>query len=93
MISWNVGIDTGFSESVGKSQRFLEKRISQELWNRIIATYNMSSYENLWMVLFSLQEIFREISKEVAQKSGFDYPEYDEIITNYIEELYEKYEK
>lgn len=93
MISWNVGIDTGFSESVGKSQRFLEKRISKELWNRIVATYNMSSYENLWMVLFSLQEIFREISKEVAQKSGFDYPEYDEIITNYIEELYEKYEK
>ena len=93
MISWNVGIDTGFSESVGKSQRFLEKRISKELWNRIVATYNMSSYENLWMVLFSLQEIFREISKEVAQKSGFDYPEYDEVITNYIEELYKKYEK
>lgn len=93
MISWNVGIDTGFSESVGKSQRFLEKRISKELWNRIVATYNMSSYENLWMVLFSLQEIFREISKEVAQKSGFDYPEYDEVITIYIEELYKKYEK
>lgn len=68
MISWNVGIETDFSESIGKSQRFLEKHVSKETWDRIIETYKMDSYENLWKSLFLLQDLFREVSKEVAEK-------------------------
>lgn len=89
MISWNVGIETDFSESIGKSQRFLEQRVSKELWDRIIETYKMHSYEDLWQTLFLLQDLFREVSKEVAEKLEFPYPEYDENITNYIKNLQE----
>lgn len=91
MIAWKVGIETDFSESVGKSQRFLEQRVSKELWNRIIQTYNMDSYANLWQTMFALQELFREVSREVAEKMDFDYPDYDEKITKYITDLYHKY--
>ena len=87
MISWNVGIETDFSESIGKSQRFLEQRVSKELWDRIIDTYKMHSYEDLWQTLFLLQDLFREVSKEVAEKLEFPYPEYDENITKYIKNL------
>ena len=89
MISWNVGIETNFSESIGKSQRFLEQRVSKELWDRIIDTYKMHSYEDLWQTLFLLQDLFREVSKDVAEKLEFPYPEYDENITNYIKNLQE----
>lgn len=93
MISWKVGIETDFSVSVGKSQRFLEQHIDKELWDRIISTYKMDSYENLWKVLAELQDIFRDVSKEVADKLGFKYPEYDEVITKYIDDLYHVYSK
>lgn len=89
MISWKVGIETDFSVSVGKSHRFLEKRVSPELWNRIIASYNMNSYENLWKSLFEVQEMFREVSKEVAKELGYPYPDFDENITKYINELHQ----
>ena len=91
MISWLVGIETDFSKSVGKSQRFLEQRVSKELWDRIIKTYEMGSYEDLWQALFSVQELFREVSKEVADKLDFDYPDYDENITKYINGLHQEY--
>lgn len=91
MISWKVGIETDFTKSVGKSQRFLEQRVSKDLWNRIMATYNMESYDNLWETLFLLHELFREVSLEVAEKLGFDYPDYDENITKYITDLHLQY--
>lgn len=91
MISWKVGIETDFSESVGKMYRFLEKKVSQELWEQIVATYTMSSYEKLWDSLLVCQDLFREISKEVAEELNFPYPDYDENITKYTKELYEKY--
>lgn len=91
MISWLVGIETDFNKSVGKSQRFLEKRVSKELWDRIIKTYEMGSYEDLWQALFLVQELFREVSKEVADKLDFDYPDYDENITKYIKGLHQEY--
>lgn len=91
MISWNIGIETNFSESIGKSQRFLENHVSKEIWDRIIETYKMDSYENLWHALFLQHDLFREVSKEVAEKQGYDYPKYDENITKYIKNLQERY--
>lgn len=91
MISWKVGIETEFSESVGKFYRFLEKKVDKDLWERIMATYCLDSYEELWDSFFACQALFREVSKEVADELGFMYPDYDEKITKYTNELYEKY--
>lgn len=91
MISWNIGIETNFSESIGKSQRFLEKHVSKDLWDNIIATYKTDTYDDLWRLLFLLQEIFREVSKEVTEKLKFSYPDYDENITEYIKDLKQQY--
>lgn len=91
MISWKVGVETDFSKSVGKFYRFLEKKIDQELWDRVIATYCLESYEEMWESFLACQQLFREVSKEVADELGFVYPGYDEQITKYTSELYEKY--
>lgn len=91
MISWKVGIETGFSLSVGKNYKYIEKYISKDLWNRLLNTYIMDTYEHAWDSLFKCQQLFREVSKEVAGKLGFIYPDYDEKISGYIDNLYEKY--
>lgn len=89
MLSWKVGIENDFSVSLGKNYRNLEQYVSEELWNRIIDTYDMASYDKLWEVLGCLQTLFREISKEVAAELRIPYPDYDENITKYIEEMYD----
>ena len=91
MMSWKVGIETGFTLSVGKNYKFLDKYIPEDLWNRLLSTYRMDSYENVWKSLFICHQLFREVSKEVAELLGFDYPEYDKKVIGYVNDMYEKY--
>ncbi len=91
MLSWKVGFETDFSVSIGNYYRFLEKYVSEEIWNRILKAYRMDTYENAWKALDEIQELFREASKEVADRMGCHYPDYDENITKYNEKLYQDY--
>ena len=93
MLSWKVGFETNFSVSIGKHYRFLEKYVSKDLWERILKTYNLNSYEETWESLFDIMQLFREVSKEVADHLAYPYPDYDENITKYIEGLYAKYKE
>ena len=91
MLSWKVGIETGFTLSAGKNYKFLDKYISKKLWSRLLSTYCMNSYENVWESLFICHELFREASKEVSEILCFVYPEYDKKVTKYTEDMYNKY--
>ncbi len=91
MLSWKVGIETGFTLSVGKNYKFLDKYISKKLWSRLLSTYCMNSYEKVWESLFICHELFREASKEVSEILCFVYPEYDKKVTKYTEDMYNKY--
>ncbi|KIE46371.1 streptomycin adenylyltransferase family protein [Clostridium argentinense CDC 2741] len=83
MISWNVGIETGFTLSVDKNYKFLDKYIPDDLWNRLLSTYCKA--------LFICHELFRKVSKEVAEVLGFVYTEYDKDIIRYTKDLYNQY--
>lgn len=91
MISWKVGIETGFSLSVGKNYKFLDKYVSEDLWNRLLATYRMDCYENVWTSLFACLQLFREVSKETAERLGFEYPQYDQKVMPYVHAMHEKH--
>ncbi|TKL96066.1 adenylyltransferase, partial [Enterococcus faecium] len=43
MISWKVGIETGFKLSVGNNYKFIERYISEDLWEKLLSTYRMDS--------------------------------------------------
>lgn len=90
MISWMVGIDTNFSLSVGKNQKYLKRYLDDLLWKRLMSTYKLDTYENAWESLFTCLDIFRETSKIISQKLNYDYPDYDENITKYIYKLFEE---
>ncbi|MDF2804384.1 MAG: aminoglycoside adenylyltransferase [Anaerocolumna sp.] len=91
MISWKVGIETGFALSVGKNCKFLDKYIPENLWNRLLSSYNMDFYENVWKSLIICHQLFREVSEEVAELLGFACPEYNKNITRYTMDMYKKY--
>ena len=64
MISWYVGTEKGFNFSLGKNYKFLDKHISKELWDNLLNTYSMSSYEEMWKSFDLCLCLFKKISKK-----------------------------
>ncbi|MGM7722284.1 aminoglycoside 6-adenylyltransferase [Metabacillus sp. Hm71] len=90
MLRWKIGIETKFSLSIGKSDKFLHKYVSEDIWNTLIATYEMGSYQKMWHALYTSFNLFRETSHFVAQTLGFRYPDFDEKVSAYIEGIRQK---
>jgi len=88
MIEWHVGIQTHFSLSVGKNGKYLEKYLSRERWELLMATYPKGGYEQVWSSLFAMGELFRVTATEVAEHLGYKYPvEEDRQVTAYLQKV------
>lgn len=72
MMAWKTGIETGFSLSVGKAYKYLDKYVAQDVWQRLMATYQNGSYEDMWRALFACHALFRETARFVAAQLGYD---------------------
>ena len=75
MLSWEIGIRTGWEKSVGSKGKHLESFLSPDLWNEYKRTYVDSDYDNLWESLFLFHSIFRKTAEFVAEKCGFRFPQ------------------
>lgn len=84
MLSWKIGIERGFDFSLGKNYKFMERFLPVKLWERLMSTYRMDSYEQMWAALEQCMELFREVSAETAGRLGFGYPDYDKNISGYV---------
>lgn len=91
MISWLVGTEKGFSFSIGKNYKFLEQYITEDMWKRLMSTYRMESYAQMWESLEQCLALFREASAETAKRLGYSYPPYDGKISGYVARQKEKY--
>lgn len=88
MLSWQIGIQTDFSVSIGKNYKCIEQYITKKQWEELVSTYRMDSYEHCWNALFILLDMFREASGNVAKSFGFSYlDEEDQKVTKYLKQL------
>jgi len=88
MLEWHVGIQTHFSLSIGKNGKYLEKYLSRERWELLMTTYPKADYEEVWISLFAMGELFRMTASEVANQLGYDYPiEEDDQVTAYLHKV------
>ena len=78
MLSWYVGMKTGFKVSTGKGGKYLEKYVEPELWQLLLKTYAGGSYEQSWQALFAMCELFRVVALRVAEHFGYEYPQGDD---------------
>ncbi|CAH1199156.1 Aminoglycoside 6-adenylyltransferase [Paenibacillus plantiphilus] len=88
MMSWQIGSEQGYSFSVGKNYKFIDRCLPKEDWELLLSTYSESSYSSMWQSLFTCYALFRKYSKAVADSLGYDYPDYDESITKYVDPIY-----
>lgn len=89
MMAWQIGSEKGYSFSVGKNYKFINRYLPNEDWEALLSTYSGYGYPEMWQSLFSCYALFRKYSKAVADRFGYPYPEYDEAITKYTNSVYQ----
>ncbi|MDR0793396.1 MAG: aminoglycoside 6-adenylyltransferase [Chitinophagaceae bacterium] len=86
MLSWSVGIETSFSLSVGKSYKYLNKYVSKETWDALLKTYKNDTIDFMWDSLILCCNLFQETEKYVSEKLGYQCPEYNKNVINYLKQ-------
>src|SRR5699024_4694399 len=83
-ISWLIGIKQGFHFSLGKNYKFMKQYVPEELWERLMSTYNMDSYPHMWEYFEQCMALFREDSSAVACQMDYQSPPYYETNRKYV---------
>lgn len=73
MLSWQVGFETDFKLSIGKSYKYLKEYIDSGIWDKLMLTFNMSDYESAWNALFITCELFEQTAPKVGNLLGYEY--------------------
>ncbi len=88
MIAWQIGSERGYTFSLGKNYKFIDRHLPTDDWKQLLSTYSMTDYAEMWKSLGSCYAMFRQYSSAVAAKFGYAYPDYDKAITKYTENIY-----
>ncbi len=75
MLGWEIGIRTGWEQSLGSKGKHLESLLTPDVWNEYKRTYADSDYDNLWESLFLFFRIFKRSAQFVAETYGFRFPQ------------------
>ena len=84
MLSWQIGLEKGFNFSIGKQFKYLKQHLSDDVWQNLCATWNAGSPEACVQALEGMLALFREVSKDLAQRFGHNYPDYDAKVSSYL---------
>ncbi len=74
MLTWHIGVRTGFSRNPGKEGRYFRKYLEPELWEMLQTTYADSDYDRTWDALLAMCSLFRRVAIPLADHFGFEYP-------------------
>lgn len=88
MLTWYIGMQTGFSRNPGKYGKYFQQFLEPELWDLLLETYAEASYEHTWAALFAMGKLFRRVAMPVAAYFGFDYRrDDDERVSTHLEHV------
>ncbi|TDQ36375.1 aminoglycoside 6-adenylyltransferase [Aureibacillus halotolerans] len=90
MLRWKVGLETGFSISIGKNDKFLKAYIRDDTWARLLTTYNMETYDSMWQGLDTCIALFKETAFSIKESHLYSYPD-DKGILAYLEQMQRDY--
>lgn len=93
MMSWQIGLERGFSFSVGKNYKFIDQYLQKDDWETLLSTYSECSYLNMWRSLYTCYDLFGKYSKSVADGLGYKYPDYEDAIKKYTSDIYHSIKK
>lgn len=88
MLTWQIGLETGFKVNPGKEGKYFKKYLAADLWQDLLKTYPRAEVDEIWEALFSVGRLFRKTGRQVGLKTGFNYPvEFDDKVSPYLERI------
>ncbi|NLO39886.1 MAG: aminoglycoside 6-adenylyltransferase [Ruminiclostridium sp.] len=83
MLEWYIGVNSGFTVTVGMWGKYFKKYLPDELYQLYTKTY--SSFEVLWTTIFAACELFRTVAPLVGKHFGYVYNKSDDDnMMNYL---------
>lgn len=73
MLTWYAGILTGFSCSMGKSSKNLNKYLSKDMWEWYLKSFPIADTVSIWDSSFIMCELFEEVALLVGKELHFEY--------------------
>lgn len=73
MTRWFVGINNDFKVSSGKYDKYFEKLLPPEIYQKLLKTYPTANVENIWKSLKMMCELFDQFSSKTSIALGFKY--------------------
>lgn len=85
LIEWSICVNLGWDTQPNKYGRHFKKLVTSQRWKEIEATYTGPNMADNWQALENVQELFRVLSREVAEHFGYLYPEQlDQEVRQYM---------
>lgn len=85
MLTWYIGVQTGFSANPGKFGKYFQRYLTPAQWALLLQTFADGSDAQTWDALAAMGRLFREAALQVAAHFGFDYPVGDdERVSGYV---------
>jgi len=78
MLTWYIGVKTGFAASPGKLGKYFPRYLEPALWQQLLATYAGADVDATWDALFAMCDLFRTVALAVAAHFGYAYPHDDD---------------
>lgn len=73
MLSWEVGLKTDFSVSVGKSAKYLYKWLDEEEYQTYLSTYFGGDMKEAWKAVLLMCKLFVSVTASVAKGLNYTY--------------------
>ncbi|PYI55664.1 aminoglycoside 6-adenylyltransferase [Paenibacillus flagellatus] len=88
MLTWHIGIRSGFTADPGKCGKYFKSCLEPAKWESYVRTYADADVNRMWDALFEMGDLFRDTAIGVANRLGFEYPfDDDNRVTAYLKHV------
>ncbi len=85
MMRWFVGINNDFKVSSGKYDKYFQKLLPPEIYQKLLKTYPTAEEQSIWKSFKIMCELFNEIANQISNNLNFKYSSQEsENVMKYI---------
>lgn len=73
LLEWKIGFETEFSVSIGKSGKYMDKWLDEEIWQLFLKTYSNGKIDEIWDAVFIMCDLFNVVAREISGRMAVSY--------------------
>ena len=94
LIEWYIAARHDWNITTNKYGRLFKKYLSPEMWQKIERTFSGPDIADNWQALFAMADLVAELGRDLAHRTGYEYPENLETdIRKYLISIYKSHHK